>query len=43
MKYAQIREFDVANGPGTSVFVTGCNLSPGCFNENIAIVEAQNL
>lgn len=36
MKYAQIREFDVANGPGirTSVFVTGCNLKcPGCFNE----------
>lgn len=37
MKYAQIREQDIANGEGirTSLFVTGCNLKcPGCFNVN---------
>ena len=36
MRFAQIRRFDVANGPGirTSIFVTGCNLNcPGCFNK----------
>ncbi len=35
MRYAQIRPFDVANGPGVrvSVFVTGCtHACPGCFN-----------
>lgn len=37
MNYGQIRQFDVANGPGirTSVFVTGCTLNcKGCFNQN---------
>lgn len=35
MRYAQLREFDVANGPGirSTVFVTGCTFNcPGCFN-----------
>lgn len=35
MKFAQIRKYDVANGPGirTSVFVTGCtHACPNCFN-----------
>lgn len=35
MRYAQLREFDVANGPGirSTVFVTGCTFAcPGCFN-----------
>lgn len=37
MKYAQIRESDIANGEGirVSLFVTGCSLNcPGCFNKN---------
>lgn len=37
MKYAQIREYDIANGEGirASLFVTGCNVKcPGCFNVN---------
>ncbi len=37
MKYAQIRECDIANGEGirVSLFVTGCLLNcPGCFNKN---------
>lgn len=36
MKYASIKECDVANGPGVrvSVFVSGCNhRCKGCFNE----------
>ncbi|QQK07344.1 anaerobic ribonucleoside-triphosphate reductase activating protein [Miniphocaeibacter halophilus] len=36
MRYAQIREFDVANGPGvrTTIFVTGCTLGcKNCFNK----------
>ena len=36
MNYAQIRQFDVANGEGirTSFFVTGCtHCCEGCFNE----------
>jgi len=36
MYYAQIRKFDVANGPGirSSLFVSGCtHKCPGCFNE----------
>ncbi|SHH27609.1 anaerobic ribonucleoside-triphosphate reductase activating protein [Anaerosphaera aminiphila DSM 21120] len=36
MRYGQIREYDVANGPGvrTSFFVTGCtHKCPDCFNE----------
>ena len=40
MKYAKIKYFDVANGPGvrTSLFVSGCNFGcKGCFN-----LEAQN-
>lgn len=37
MKYAQIREQDIANGEGirVSLFVSGCNLKcPECFNVN---------
>ena len=36
MRYAQIRKYDVANGPGirTSIFVTGCTHNcPNCFNQ----------
>ena len=36
MNYAEIKTFDVANGPGirVSLFVSGCNhRCPGCFNE----------
>lgn len=36
MRYGQIREYDVANGPGirTSIFVTGCTRQClNCFNE----------
>jgi len=36
MRYAQIREIDIANGPGVraSLYVQGCNRHcPGCFNE----------
>lgn len=36
MKYAQIREYDVANGTGIrcTIFLTGCNFAcEGCFNE----------
>lgn len=36
MNYADIKQFDVANGPGVrvSVFVSGCNHGcPGCFNK----------
>lgn len=35
MNYAQIKEYDIANGPGVrvSLFVSGCrNKCPGCFN-----------
>lgn len=35
MNYAQIRKYDVANGPGirTTFFLTGCDRScPNCFN-----------
>ena len=37
-KYADIKECDIANGPGvrTSLFVSGCYLHcPGCFNSAI--------
>ena len=37
MHYAQIRKFDVANGPGirSSLFVSGCvHNCPGCFNKD---------
>lgn len=36
MNYAQIKEFDIANGVGvrTSLFVSGCrHRCPGCFND----------
>ena len=36
MNYAEIKTFDVANGPGirVSLFVSGCNHHcPGCFNK----------
>lgn len=36
MRYGQIRQYDVANGPGvrSSIFVTGCSFNcPGCFNQ----------
>ena len=36
MNYAEIKDFDVANGEGVrvSLFVSGCTLHcPGCFNE----------
>ena len=36
MNYADIKRYDVANGPGVrvSVFVSGCtHRCPGCFNE----------
>lgn len=36
MNYAQIRKFDVTNGPGirTTLFVSGCTHGcPGCFNK----------
>ena len=35
MNYANIKYYDIANGPGvrTSVFVSGCrHHCPGCFN-----------
>lgn len=35
MKYARIKEYDIADGPGVrvSLFVSGCrNACPGCFN-----------
>ena len=38
MKYAEIRKFDVTNGPGvrTTLFVSGCtNNCEGCFNEEL--------
>ena len=38
MRYAQIRKFDVTNGPDvrTTLFVTGCtNNCEGCFNKEL--------
>lgn len=42
MKIAQIRKYDVANGPGirTTVFVSGCTHNcPGCFNKEYQSFE----
>lgn len=39
MNYAQIRKFDVSNGPNirTTLFVSGCtNNCPGCFNRQLS-------
>ena len=39
MNYAQIRKFDVTNGPNVrcSLFVSGCtNKCPGCFNSELS-------
>ena len=36
MRYGQIRQYDIANGPGirATVFVTGCSrCCVNCFNE----------
>lgn len=36
MNFAQIRQYDIANGPGirTTLFVSGCHFNcPGCFNK----------
>lgn len=36
MRYAQMKQYDIANGPGirATLFVTGCHLKcPGCQNE----------
>lgn len=38
MNYAEIRKFDVTNGPNvrTTLFVSGCtNNCPGCFNKDL--------
>ena len=46
MKYGQIREIDVANGPGirTSLFVTGCNFNCyNCFNKEYQDFEYGSL
>ena len=37
MNYGQIRQYDIANGPGirTSIFVTGCSINcKNCFNKD---------
>ena len=42
MNYADIKRYDVANGPGVrvSVFVSGCtHRCPGCFNEEALTLE----
>lgn len=46
MRYAQIREHDVANGPGirTTIFVTGCTLGcKDCFNKEYQNFDFGNL
>lgn len=38
MNYAEIRKYDVSNGPGvrTTIFFSGCTLDcPGCFNKKL--------
>lgn len=42
MKYADIKNYDIANGPGcrVSLFVSGCRQHcPGCFNEEAQSFE----
>lgn len=46
MRYAQIREYDVANGPGvrTTIFVTGCTLNcRNCFNKEYQDFDYGNI
>ena len=46
MYYAQMRKFDVANGPGVraNLFVSGCTHGcPGCFNRNYMDFEYGNV
>ena len=46
MRFAQIRDYDVANGPGirTTIFVTGCTIGcKNCFNPEYQDFEFGNL
>lgn len=46
MRYAQIREYDIANGPGvrTTIFVTGCTLNcKNCFNKEYQDFDYGNI
>lgn len=46
MRYGQIRQYDVANGPGirSSIFVTGCtHHCPDCFNKEYQDFNAGNI
>lgn len=46
MRFAQLRDYDVANGPGirTTIFVTGCTIGcKNCFNPEYQNFEFGNL
>ena len=46
MRYGQIRQYDIANGPGirVSIFVTGCtHHCPDCFNQEYQDFKAGDL